>query len=161
MPRPKQCPTYHVTLHKSKDFNCYKKKMLVFAPFQTISELMNQQKFGIWNLLIAYQSCDWTFQNLVPKWKKVFLLSHARYKINRSPSQFRYVWVEPIPCRLLARLALCFALILAFSSSHKSSSLSESVLFLDLDSECWQSEGYQNFLSYPGAHWTHTLSGND
>lgn len=26
MPRPKQCPTYHVTLHKSKDFNCYKKK---------------------------------------------------------------------------------------------------------------------------------------
>lgn len=25
MPRPKQCPTHHVTLYKSKDFNCYKK----------------------------------------------------------------------------------------------------------------------------------------
>lgn len=47
--------------------------------------------------------------------KKAFLLSHAGYKINRSPSLVP-VWMSwSVPLGLLARLAVCFALIPAFS----------------------------------------------
>lgn len=58
------------------------KKVLALTPFQ-MYQWHNNRRFKIWNLLIAYQDCKWTFQNVMPKGKKAFYLTCTNCKINR------------------------------------------------------------------------------
>lgn len=134
MPRAKQCPSYPVIVYKSKDFHCYQKGT-GFCSFQTISKLPYQwhdsRSFRIWNLLVAYQNCNWTFQNFMPKWKKAFLLSYANYKTNRSPLPSP-AWLSWICTSASAGQTVCALLWFPLAvHSHMAPAPPKPVLLLD------------------------------
>lgn len=86
MPRAKQCPSHHVTLYKPRDFNCYQKS----TEFYSLPDYLRcdvpvtqQQKVqDVKSLPYHIPGSFWTFQNLMPKCKKAFLLSQANYKVD-------------------------------------------------------------------------------
>lgn len=124
MPNAKQCPSYHVTLYKSKDYNCYQKGtgFCSLPDYLRVDVPMTQQEM-VQNMK-SYDSTPGLLLDIpewngrMPKWKKAFLLSPANYKIERCLLKSS-VWSSCRPGSLPTLLWFWFAL-----HSRKTSSLS-------------------------------------
>ena len=144
VPRAKQCPSHHITLYKSKNFNCYLRRhwLLLLSRLSQIRHTSDTAAKGsgyeiFWQHtrvitghsralcqnLRKHSSCH----TLIIKQISLTVLCVVELKL-----YLRGSW----PASLSAQLWFCLA-----AHSHKSPSLSESAVFLDLDLESWESEG--------------------